>query len=227
MRKLTRKGTSSTTVTSDHHAHGYTAVLPIPMILSFLAYAIGWGIFTQLQIASTEQAVLGFLQSTIQVVPGQTVDQIRALVTGNLARDQAIATAIAWVVQMQILGLSFPLDRLLLASHQRDTTPTSTSVTRSAISLAKGQKLLSFVLIGADVVTDAMYVLTNRTVGTSSILGVVPIPSPAGWGIVLISLMYPVAICSATIFFSIQAAHRATALWRWVTERKKPESEEI
>ena len=234
MNKLTkRKGSTSassstsatTTLAADHHAHGFTAVVPIPMALSFIACAGAWIIFSQLQIASTEQAVLGLLQSGVQVTPGMIVPQVQAFKDGNLQHDSTIATAIAWAVQLQILIFSFPVHRMLLASHKRGSLPTSASITRSAISMAKAQKLLSMLLIGADVVTDALYVLSGKTIGTGNIFGIIPLPSTAGWGILLISLVYPIAICSVTVFLGIQAVHRLNALWACLFPPKRDEEE--
>jgi hypothetical protein len=222
-RASSSKTSSSPTVAADHHIHGFTATIPIPMALSFLACAAAWWIFSQLQIASTEQAVLGLLRSGVMVSPSMTVPQVRAMIDGDLQRDMVIATAIGWAVQLQILVFSFPVHRVLLAAHQRDTLPVSASINRTAVTMAKVQKFLAMALIGADVLTDMMFVLADRKIGTNTIFGIVPLPSADGWGILIISAVYPMAICSVTVFFGIQAAHRLTALWKSLFPPKQQE----
>jgi hypothetical protein len=73
----TRAQATTETVSQDHPAHGYLALSPLMLLLLIGICGIAYWIFSQLQIAGTEQAVLDVLQAGTTITPGMTGEQVK------------------------------------------------------------------------------------------------------------------------------------------------------
>ncbi len=95
------------TIEADHHAHGYLAMSPLMLLGMLIVCAVAYFVFSQLQIAATEQAVLNILQSGEYSQPGLTAEQVQQFMSGELDRYQTLADGIGWSVQiaLTLIGL--------------------------------------------------------------------------------------------------------------------------
>ena len=182
----------------DHHEHGLLALSPLALFCLVIITGVAYYIFTQLQITSTEQSVFGLLQVTSQINPGMTSQQISQFVSGNIDHYQTIAYAIGWAVQIALLILSFPPTSVLLRMHRKYNADASMSLSASAASYAKLQRFLMFTLIGGDVITDFVYVVSGHSLMSWS--GFLPSFSGPSVGVLIVAILYPIAICFVTIF---------------------------
>jgi hypothetical protein len=148
-----------------------------------------WFIFFVIQITGTEQAVYTFLQTTITVTPQETAGQLLAMQQGSLDSTTLIADAIGWAVQLMLLVASFP------AEHY------------TAWHIGRARRYAMMVLIGADWLTDALYVLHGRTVFTSFLQF-----ANGGLAILIVAIIYPIAVTAVTVFAGIEFAHRIDKL---------------
>lgn len=197
----------------DHHLNGIGAPSPASLFVTFLIFGAAAWIFTQLQIASTEQAVFGLLQSNVIVKPGMTPQQVADFINSNMDRNQTIAYAIGWGVQLFMLMIAFPGDRALLLAHKKyGMAHHSASIAKNAELMGKAFKFVLAALVGGDIITDFLYVVSGHNLTSGSILGIIPNVSGSGAGVLLVALLYPTAVCGVTIFCSVQAFRRLEAL---------------
>jgi hypothetical protein len=150
---------------------------------------IAWFIFSILQITSTEQAVYHLLQSTITITPGMTAQQLVQMQNGSMDQTNLEASGIGWAVQIFMLLLSFPSEHYTVGY------------------LARARRLAMFVLVGGDIITDATYVLSGHQIFSG--FGF----APGGFGVVIVAVLYPVAICAVTVFCGMELAHRVDKLF--------------
>jgi len=192
------KATDTETVSQDHPAHGYLALSPLMLLLLIGICGIAYWIFSQLQIAGTEQAVLDILQTSTTITPGMTGSQVQQFLNGQLNHDQTIAAAIGWASQLALTILSFPPDSVLLSLHRRHSADPSPALGRIAAKYMKWQNFLTKALIGGDILTDFFYVIQDKfhIVWRNYI----PDLSGVSWGAVLIGMLYPIGICFVTVF---------------------------
>jgi hypothetical protein len=64
-----------------------------------------------------------------------------------------------------------------------------------------------YVLVGGDIVTDMLYVLDGRQVFAGFSF------APNGFGVLVVAILYPIAICGVTIFCGMELAHRLDKLF--------------
>jgi hypothetical protein len=153
----------------------------------------------QLQITSTEQSVFGLLNLSTAVEPGATAQQLQQFMNGALDRNQTIADAIGWAVQIALLMMSFSPDAALQALHRRHNNGVSASLVRSASSIAKLRKWMMLILIGGDIITDFVYVAGGHNLVVMH--GIFPSLADNGAaGVILVGILYPAAVCFVTIF---------------------------
>jgi hypothetical protein len=203
------KTTQAQTLQSDDHQHGWNADDGMIDLLTFVAYGGGWIFFTFLQMASTEDSVFGLLQSNVTVVPSSTPQQIQDALNGSLDRNHLIAFAIALSVQLFLTTLAFPATRALLLAHKKTTSPSSASTGSEAAKMARGQRIITQILIAADVLTDFLYATAGHNVFAGTFFWFIPAINPhGGLGVLLVGLVYPIAVCGATIFFGNLAFKR-------------------
>ncbi len=183
------RGSGATIVDSTLSSGGEAHTSPLWLLATAGACGFVWFIFSVLQITGTEQAVFGFLQSTITITPQMTATQLLALQSASTDSDHMIAYAIGWAVQVFLLLASFPSEHYT-ASH-----------------LARGRRWVMMILLGADWLTDAIYVLRGRTVFDGFLHF-----APGGFGVMLIAVIYPLAVTGITIFCGIELAHRVDRL---------------
>jgi hypothetical protein len=185
------------TIEADHHAHGYLALSPLMLLMMIAICAVAYFVFSQLQIAATEQAVLNILQSGEVTQPGLTTEQIQQFMSGELDRYQTIADGIGWSVQLALTLIAFPPHSLLLSLHRRYNEQ-GTSVSASATKYFKFRRFCSWALIGGDFTTDFLWVIANHTILTWT--GYIPHITVQSAGVLMVGILYPVAICFVTIF---------------------------
>ena len=213
----TRRTVDGSTITSsaqpsmsqDHQAHGLYALTPLALSILMAVTGLAFWIFTNLQISSTEQAVFGLLQQTVHVDPSMTQAQVTALLNGGaLEKNQQIAAAIGWGVQIALLLFAFPPDYALLLVHRNNTIDPSPSLARVADRYNKVRKVLTWCLVAAEILTDFAYVVSGHDI--TVMRGILPQISASGWGVLLVGLMYPATICFVTVFvgkYMIAFAH--------------------
>jgi hypothetical protein len=194
----TTAAAATETVSQDHPAHGYLALSPLMLLLLIGICGIAYWVFSQLQIAGTEQAVLNILQASITATPGMTGDQMQQFLNGQLNHDQTIADAIGWASQLALTIISFPPDSVLLALHRRHNGDPSPAMGRLAAKYLKWQNFLQKALIGGDVLTDFFYVIQDKF--TIIWHNHIPDLSSVNWGAILIGVVYPIGICFVTVF---------------------------
>lgn len=191
---------STVKLSADSHHMGHVSITqsPLVLVIMFLMCLVGFFVFSILQVTSTEQAILGLLQFNLPLNPGMTAAQLSNFIKGNLDKADQIANAIGWSVQFALLSLSLPPDSALLRVHKMHGKEMPASLVESAVKQAKLKKFMMSVLIGGDVITDFVYVVAGHTIVTFS--GFMPNISGSGFGVMLVALLYPIAICFITIF---------------------------
>ncbi len=189
---------SAPTIDANHHAHGLIAQSPLMLIVACIVLSIATFIFTQIQIANTEQSVYALLQVGTTIAPGMTGAQVQQFLNGNVDYYQGIADVIGWGVQIALFMLSFPPDSALLSLHRRFNDDTSTSLTQSAMSQEKWRLLISKGLIVGDILTDFWHVVGGYSLVTMH--GIVPNVSGAVIGVVVVGILFPTCICFITIY---------------------------
>lgn len=184
------------TLTVDDHRHGLYANSPIALLVLFLVCLSAFGIFSMLQITSTEQTVFDLLQIGIQIKPNMTGDQVAQIMNGTLGHNQTIADGIGWSVQIALLLLSMPPEHALAMMHRKYNTVASASLARHAEGMAKARQVLMWTLIGGDVITDFYYVIQGHGFTWDGWH-----PSFGGTaGVLLVGVIYPIGVCFVTIF---------------------------
>lgn len=162
---------------------------PLWLLTTAGIFGIAWFIFSTIQITGTIQTVFMFLLSTITVTPGMTAQDLLKLQQGSLDSTELIANAIGWAVQIVLLIATFPSEHYITAH------------------LGRFRRLVMWVLIGGDLLTDALYVLRGRTIFDAPFH-----LAPGGLGIMIIALIYPVAVTAITVFCGVELAHRVDRL---------------
>ena len=185
--RRTRGG--ATVIDSTLASGGEAHTSPLWLLATAGVCGFVWFVFCVLQITGTEQAVFGFLQNTVTITPQMTAAQLLALQSASADSDNMIAGAIGWAVQVFLLLASFPSEHYI-AGH-----------------LARGRKWVMIILLGADWLTDALYVLRGRTVFDGFLHF-----AHGGFGILVIAIIYPIAVTGITIFCGIELAHRIDRL---------------
>ncbi len=184
-------------ISKDDHRHGMLANSPIALVFVLAICATAYGIYSLLQITSTEQDVFGLLQLNVQLQPVMTGSQVAQAMDGSLGHNQTIASAIGWAVQIALLMLSFPPEHAIGMLNLKYNNLSSASLAKHADKLSKLRKFMMYVLIGGDVVTDFYFVIQNHNLfswdGWHPSLG-------SNAGVFLVGLLYPVAICFVTVF---------------------------
>lgn len=190
---MRRRRTSGTrtggTVEGSLSYGGEAHTSPLWLLATAAICGIAWFIFSVLQITSTEQAVYHMLQSTFTITPGMTAQQLLALQNGSMDQTNLTASGIGWAVQIFMLLLSFPSEHYI---HPR---------------LERGRRFVMAILVGGDILTDALYVLNGHQVFSG--FGF----APGGFGVLIAALLYPVAICGVTVFCGMEMAHRIDRLF--------------
>ena len=153
------------------------------------AFGLAWFIFSTIQITGTIQAALVFLQSTYTISPGETAADLLKLQQADLDSTIRIANVIGWAIQITLLRTMLPSQHFTLWH------------------LDKARVFITKVLIGADVLTDFLYVLHGRTVFLNW-----HTLAPGGLGVLVIAVLYPIALISITVFCGIEMAHRIDRL---------------
>lgn len=178
-------------VSQDDHRHGMYALSPLALLVMSIVCAVAYWIFSTLQITSTEQTIYGLLSVNVQLKPSLTGAQVMQYTSGFLDHNQVIAAAIGWAVQIALLMLSFPPDSALLRLHRKHNDALTPSLSRHASSWGKWRLFLMIVLIGGDILTDALFVaLGHSFVGLSG----------TTIGVIIVAILYPTAICFVTVF---------------------------
>ena len=164
---------------------------PIWLLITAGIFGLAWFIFSTVQITSTIQAAFLFLQSTYTITPGETAADLLKIQQGNLDSTTLIATIIGWAIQITLLRTMLPSQHFTLWH------------------LDRARVFVTRILIGADVLTDALYVLNGRSVMLNWHTF-----APGGLGILIIAVLYPIALISITVFCGIEMAHRIDRLFQ-------------
>lgn len=112
---------------------------------------------------------------------------------GALGGDLLVANAIGWSVQIFLLIATFPSEHYI-APH-----------------LGSARKVIMGVLVGADWLTDFMYVLQGHTI-FSGFLQL----APGALGMIVVAIIYPIGITGVTVFCGIEVAHRIDRLFQCI-----------
>lgn len=196
MKRAGRGG--SATIDASHHAHGHLALSPLMLLGLIIVCTVAYYIFSQLQIASTEQFVFDLLQTGIQIQPGMTGQQAQEFLNGQMDQNHTIGAAIGWAVQIALFVTSFSPDSTLLLMHRKFNIDVSESLAKSASTRAKWLKFTLVALIAGDILTDFVYVMQAHV--TMSFSGWWPTFQGLTMGVLLIGLLYPVAIMFVTVY---------------------------
>jgi hypothetical protein len=163
---------------------------PLWLLATAAIFAFFLFIFETIQITSTVQAVLNFLQTTLTVTPAMTAQDLLKMQQGSLGSSELIANAIGWSVQIFLLIASFPSEHYI------------------AWNLGQARRFMMYILIGADWLTDALYVLQGRTVFDGFMHF-----APGAVGVLIIAIIFPIALTGVTVFCGIELAHRIDRLF--------------
>jgi hypothetical protein len=150
---------------------------------------VAWFIFSILQITSTQQAVHHLLQSTLTISPGMTAQQLLDMQRSSMDQTGLIAAGIGWAVQIFMLILSFPSEHYVYPS------------------LKRARSFVMYVLIGGDILTDMLYVIDGHQVFSGFSF------APNGFGVLVVAIIYPIAVCGVTVFCGMELAHRLDKLF--------------
>lgn len=156
---------------------------PLWLLVTALLYGIAFFLGSVVQITGTESAVYHLLQSSITIVPNMTAQQLIDIQNGALSQTNLIAAVIGWGVQIFMIMIAFP------TNHPMDPR------------LERLKRGITFLIIGSDIVTDAIYALDGHSVLAGWGF------APGGFGAVIVALLYPMVVCGVTIFCGIQLAH--------------------
>ena len=210
----------ASTMNASHHAHGLYALSPLALLGMLVPLGIAFWWFMNVQIGSTEQAVFGLLQQSVHVDPAMTQEQVSRILNGaTFDKNQQIAVAIAWGVQIAILLLAFPPDVALMLMHRNSNIDPSPSMAVVAERYDKARRFLTWFLVGCDILTDFLFVVSGHEL--IAFHGILPNFSASGWGVIIVGLLYPASICFVTVFvgkYFIAFAHALIAKVRTMKE---------
>ncbi|MBA2681798.1 MAG: hypothetical protein H0U76_25810 [Ktedonobacteraceae bacterium] len=184
-----RMGQTGGTVEGSLNYGGEAHTSPLWLLATAGICGLAWFIFSILQITSTEQAVFHLLQSTFTLKPGMTAQQLLDLQNGSMDQTNLEAAGIGWAVQIFMLLLSFPSEHYI---HP---------------ALGRLRRFVMIILVGGDIVTDGLYVLAGHQVFSG--FGF----APGGFGVLIVAVIYPIAICGVTVFCGLELAHRLDRLF--------------
>ncbi|HZU03981.1 MAG TPA: hypothetical protein VFA10_30240 [Ktedonobacteraceae bacterium] len=191
-RRRSRSTSGGPTVVSGSVSGGQHTS-PLWLLATACIAAFVWFVFNTVQITSTIQAVLNFLQNTLTVTPAMTAQDLVRMQQGALGGDLLVANAIGWSVQIFLLIATFPSEHYI-APH-----------------LGGARKVIMSVLIGADWLTDTMYVLQGHTIFDSFMHF-----APGAIGALVVAIIYPIAVTGVTVFCGIEVAHRVDRLFQCI-----------
>lgn len=193
MRRRRNSGSTGDTVegTISYSESGGEHTSPIWLLITAGVFGLAWFIFSTVQITSTIQAAFLFLQSTYTITPGETATDLLKIQQGNLDSTTLISTIIGWAIQITLLRTMLPSQHFTL------------------FHLDRARVFITRILIGADVLTDALYVLHGRSVMLDWHTF-----APGGLGVLIIAVLYPIALISITVFCGIEMAHRIDRLFQ-------------
>jgi hypothetical protein len=183
------RSASNPTVVQGSVSSGQNHTSPLWLLATAAVFGFALFVFDMIQITSTIQSVLNFLQVTLTVTPAMTAQDLLKMQQGALGSNELIANAIGWSVQIFLLIATFPSEHYI-APH-----------------LGKARRFIMSLLIGADWLTDAMYVLQGHTIFDGFMHF-----APGAVGALIIALIYPIAITGITVFCGIEFAHRLDRL---------------
>ena len=191
---------SSTRTQSRLHWEGLHTMTPLALLAMLVLLAVVVWIFTLLQITGTENAVNGLLQLTSTPVPTSAIaGQPGAYLSGQASTDQTIAGAIGWGIQVVLLTLTLSPDGALVLIHLKHNDVPGQHTARQAVFLGKLRGLLLILLIGADILTDFLYVLQGHTLFVWD--GWHPsLPTTAAAGTLLVGFLYPAVLIFVNVF---------------------------
>lgn len=196
-----RTSQNATTATADHqqHWHGLYGMTPIALLVMIVICSIALWVFTNLQITGTENSVYGLLQLSTTYPPNATAAQVAQFLNGQLSRNQTIADAIGWGVQIVLWTVTLSPDAALVLIHLKHNDTPQHHLARNAALLGKLRLILMWLLIGADILTDFVYVVQGHTLFVMD--GWYPsIAGAAAAGTILAGLMYPAVIIFINVF---------------------------
>lgn len=162
---------------------------PLWLLATSVIFGVALFIFDTIQITSTIQAVLNFLQDTVAVTPAMTAADLLKLQQGQLGSSELIANSIGWSVQIFLLIATFPTEHYI------------------TWNLGKARRFVMWILIGSDWFTDFLYVIQGHTIFTGFLQ-----LAPGALGVLVIAIVFPIALTGVTVFCGIEVAHRLDRL---------------
>lgn len=203
---MRQRGTARTTQTAatatagqQQHWHGLYGMTPIALLVMIIICGIALWVFTNLQITGTENSVYGLLQMSTTYPPNATAGQVAQYLNGQLDRNQTIADAIGWGVQIVLWTVTLSPDAALVLIHLKHNDTPQHYLARNAAMLGQIRLVLMWLLIGADISTDFIYVVQGHTLFMMD--GWHPsIVNMAAAGTILVGLMYPAVIIFINVF---------------------------
>lgn len=177
------------TVEGSIAAGGNEHTSPLWLLATAVIFGVALFIFDTIQITSTIQAVLNFLQDTVAVTPAMTASDLLKLQQGQLGSSELIANSIGWSVQIFLLIATFPSEHYI------------------TWNLGKARRFVMYILIGSDWFTDFLYVIQGHTIFTGFLQ-----LAPGALGILVIAIVFPIALTGVTVFCGIEVAHRLDRL---------------
>jgi len=189
-RQRRRSGSGDTidaTIVTEEGGSEHTS--PVWLLITVGIFGFAWYIFSTIQITGTIQAAFVLLQTTITVTPGETAAELLKIQQNSIDSTTLIASTIGWAIQITLLRTMLPSEHYIL------------------FHLGRARGYITKILIGADVITDSLYVLHGRTVFDGFLHF-----APGGFGILIVAVAYPIALISITVFCGIEMAHRVDRL---------------
>lgn len=185
-------------MSGDDHANGHVTMTPLMLLSGIVGFGVPFFIFSQIQITSTEQTIFDLLQVTVQAPTGTAQQITQFLASGQMDHNHLIANTIGWSVQVALFLLSIPVAQALLMIHRAHGEQSTASLQRTAQHYVKWQSFCVRVLVGGDVLTDFYFVVKQHIAITFN--GALPVIVGFDFGVLLVGLIYPIAICFVTVF---------------------------
>jgi hypothetical protein len=190
--------TRGPTVDSSSHVNGGIALTPLMLLSGIIVFGTAFFIISQVQITSTEQTIFDLMASGFRATTDTGAQIGQFISQKDLDHDHLIANTIGWSVQVALFLLSIPVAQALMLVHRVHNSESSASLSATAQKYADGQTFCVRALVGGDVLTDFYFVVRGHVIVTWPSLW----PSVTGFdfGVILVGLIYPVAICFVTVF---------------------------
>ncbi len=186
---------------------GGLAMSPLRVVIMLGVSLVFFAGVTVFQTMGTEQAVFSNLLHDIQLTPAMIIDQAHRFFQGKLDFYEGVAFACSFGVQFVLLTVAFPAAAAHAILHHHYNVVTTSEMSEGASTIKQWQVAITKVIVGAELVTDVLYVTQHNTIVASGhqvfsfFFWFIPWPNLDGpnAGILLIGILYGCLLCFTNI----------------------------